>query len=351
MDFSLVIPTYNRPADVMRLLTSLEFQTKIPDEVIVVDASDNADSQTLIERYSEHASISIQYFRHAKGLTRQRNFGISVARCTVVGFSDDDCVFAPDFFEKVMSVFDNDLDNKIGGASGLVFELDPAKIPSIDEYLATQPTGSDFSSFMAQFVNRGIESRKAKLRRGLERIAFMQTLKPGTFCPIRCRFYGLDIPFQGVKSVDFLRGVAFYRREVFTEVTYSTFFEGYGFGEDVHFSLQVEKRWKLTVIGEAYGYHLHAPSGRPDLFKVGVMSTRNFFYIFRTYKERTLKDYVIFWYFFSVNAFLDLFSIVLTGDRVGTVRLFLGRCSGVVRLVTGASLFHPRRVKANARRS
>ena len=335
IEFSLIIPTYNRAADLFRLLTNLNLQTRLPTEVILVDASDSAATEVMVKEVAGGCSYPIRYFHHSKGLTRQRNFGIAHARYPVIGFSDDDCVFEPTFLEKILDVFERDAYATVGGVSGLVFEVDPSNIASIDGFLASKPTGTAFTEHMQRFVYRGVEGWKRRVRNHLERIVFMEAPVPGTFSPRRCRFFGLELPFEGERNVDFLRGVAFYRREVFDHVQYSPFFEGYGFGEDVHFSLQVAKRWVLQGVGDAFGFHLHAPSGRPNLFRVGMMSTRNFFYIFKSYRRRTFLDRAVFWYFFAVNALLDLV-FLLPRNPKSALRMFAGRLYGVVLLVKGS---------------
>lgn len=333
MKLSLIIPTYNRPKDIMRLLRNLNLQNNKPDEVIIVDASDTEETKMLVEKNKEGFDYPVSYYSHEKGLTRQRNFGIEKARYEIIGFSDDDSLYAPDFMARIIGIFEKDKAGEIGGASGLIFNVGPSNIQIIDDYLRNDPKEAEFSAFMERFINIGKNTWSLRVRKGLERVVFLQAAKEGTFCPIRCRFYGIEKPFAGTKTVDYLRGIAFYRKKVFEQAHYSDFFEGYGFGEDVHFSLQVGKRWKLIETGEAFGYHLHAPSGRPNLFKVGIMSTRNNFYIFRTHKKRGILEYLMFWYFFILNAMLDFSAIVLLRNAGEITRLFMGRCYGGIMVV------------------
>ncbi len=335
IEFSLIVPTYNRAGDLFRLLANLDLQTKLPTELILVDASDSTATEVMVNEVANRFSYPIRYFRHSKGLTRQRNFGVAQARYPVIGFSDDDCLFEPTFLERILDVFERDASATVGGVSGLVSEVDPSNIVLIDGFLASDPNGIEFTEHMQRFVYRGVDGWKKWVRSHLERIVFMETPVPGTFSPSRCRFFGLELPFEGERHVDFLKGVAFYRREVFDHVQYSPFFEGYGFGEDVHFSLQVAKRWVLQVVGDAFGFHLHAPSGRPNLFRVGMMSTRNFFYIFVSYRPRNFRDRAVFWYFFAVNALLDLV-FLLPRNPKAALRMFGGRLYGVLLLVKGS---------------
>lgn len=328
MRLSLIIPTYNRPHDIARLLRNLNFQTRKPDEVVIVDASDTDETKQSIERNKEAYAYPLNYYSHEKGLTRQRNFGVSKAKGEIIGFTDDDSLFEPDYFERILLVFEKDKAGVIGGASGRFFNVGPSNIQVIDDYLRNGPKQAELSAFMERFKNTGKDIWSKRLRKGLERVLFLHKGEEGTFCPIRCRFYGIKKPFVGTKTVDFLVGIAFYRKKVFEQVQYSDFFQGYGLAEDVHFSLQVGKNYQLVVAGEAICYHLHAPSGRPDLFKFGYMSSVNYFFIFKTYEKRNMLSYLIFWYFYCINALLDFLPALVGKNSLCRIKLFLGRICG-----------------------
>jgi len=328
MKLSLIIPTYNRPHDIARLLRNLNLQIRKPDEVIIVDASETTETKVFVESSLEEFAFPVHYYSHEKGLTRQRNFGVEKARHDIIGFSDDDTIYSTDFMTRILAVFDNDRARRIGGVSGLIFNVMPSNIQIIDDYLRNGSKKAEFAAFMKCFINSGKDNWRTVLRKGLERIVFLQKAREGTFCPVRCRFYGIEKPFAGTRAVDYLRGIAFYRKEVFEHVKYSEFFEDYGFGEDVHFSLQVGKRWKLVEVGEAFGYHLHAASGRPDLFKIGYMHARNYFYIFKTYENRNILSYFVFWYFFYMSAILEFLPALVGKSSLHRTTLFLGRIYG-----------------------
>jgi len=90
----------------MRLLKNLNLQIRRPDEVIIVDASDTEETKMLVEQNREGFAYPVSYYAHEKGLTRQRNFGISKANYEIIGFSDDDSLYAPDFMSRIMDIFE-----------------------------------------------------------------------------------------------------------------------------------------------------------------------------------------------------------------------------------------------------
>ena len=329
MKLSLVIPTYNRPKDIDRLLFNLNLQDRKPDEVIIVDASETNETNLLVDSKIHAFAYPVSYYRHEKGLTRQRNYGISKAKYEIIGFTDDDSLFEPDYFSRIMELYEKDTSKEIGGVAGFIIQVEHSQIIEIDGRLNNVVKKEDFSDLMKEFFFKFPTLHRSKMRERIEKLLLMHS-EEGTYCAGKGRFYCLRTLFRGQKTVDFLQGIAFYRKEVFDAVKYSEFFQGYGFGEDVHFSLQVGKQYKLMVDGEAMSYHLHAPSGRPDIYWIGYMHARNHFYIFKNYEERNILNHFVFFYFFCLNAILDVLPAIIGKNSLYRIRMFVGRINGVI---------------------
>ncbi|MEW6512095.1 MAG: glycosyltransferase family A protein [Bacteroidota bacterium] len=96
-EISVVIPTRNRPLDLARLLDTLVTQSRLPDEVIVVDASDApAPNAAALRRLRP---ISARILRTSPGLCAQRNLGIRTAHGEFILLADDDIEFPPAYIE------------------------------------------------------------------------------------------------------------------------------------------------------------------------------------------------------------------------------------------------------------
>ncbi len=331
MKLSLIIPTYNRPKDIMRLLRNLNLQDKKPDEVILVDASDTDETKLIVGRSKGRFAFPVSYYSHEKGLTRQRNFGIGKAQYEIIGFSDDDSLFEPDYFLRILDIFEKDTGKEIGGAAGFIIQVEHSKILAIDERLDSIGGKEDFTSLMKAYIYSARTIPRSKAREKIEKLLLMHSEEEGTYCPEKGCFVFPRTLFRGQKVVDFLPGIAFYRKEVFNYTKYSDFFQGYGFAEDVHFSLQVGKRYKLVLDGEALVYHMHSPLGRPDLFRVGYMLARNHYYIFKTYKKRSMTGKATFWYFFCLNALLDVMPAFVGKNSLARIKVFSGQIYGGLR--------------------
>ena len=102
MKFSLVLATYGRSDELAIFLESLVHQSSGSGsfEVIVVDQNDVLDLAPILARYTHH--FPIVHLRSAiKGLSLNRNIGLTHASGEWVAFPDDDCQYYPDTLERV----------------------------------------------------------------------------------------------------------------------------------------------------------------------------------------------------------------------------------------------------------
>jgi glycosyltransferase involved in cell wall biosynthesis len=97
MEISVVIPTRNRPEQLRRLLTTLQHQTLLPFEIIVVDASDAEISNPIQSEFSN----SIRWLICEPAVCIQRNLGINAALHSWIFLCDDDIEIPPDHFERL----------------------------------------------------------------------------------------------------------------------------------------------------------------------------------------------------------------------------------------------------------
>ena len=84
MNISIIIPTYNRYDDLSQTLDSIFFQTRYPNEILIIDDSENESISNLIKREKsrfEKREIDLKYYRnpHQKGVGISRNFGMKLA--------------------------------------------------------------------------------------------------------------------------------------------------------------------------------------------------------------------------------------------------------------------------------
>lgn len=98
---SVIIPTYNRPQQLMEAVRSVLAQTFQDLEIIVVNDAGGALEQVLA---AEHSRRPITYIRHGQNLERSaaRNSGLRVARGKYIAYLDDDDRFLPNHLETLV---------------------------------------------------------------------------------------------------------------------------------------------------------------------------------------------------------------------------------------------------------
>ena len=107
MNFSLIVCTYMRPKALLTLLNSVKKQSLYPNEIIIIDGSTDTQTQDML---TNELFDNLKYYlvdeRH-RGLTKQRNFGISKVSSDmdIVCFLDDDVILELDYFEKLLETY------------------------------------------------------------------------------------------------------------------------------------------------------------------------------------------------------------------------------------------------------
>ncbi len=264
---SVIIPTYHRPADLAACMHSLLYQTRLPDEIIIVDDG-NLPGPPLAEA-CRRRGVTCRYTRKAvPGLTESRNLGVSMARGDIVFFLDDDVVLFPDYIEKILAVYAADGKHRIGGVGGAIANAKPL----------------------------GVAHR---LRRLLDIVFLVSWIREGRVLPsgFCTSFDTTGFPLRKVCRVAFLSGgVCSFRKEVFRHFSFTENYRRQGFGEDKDFSHRVSRRYALMFTPHARLYHLEAPSMRPDAFVTGEKFIVGRYLFFRDYCRKGWWSWIFFWY-------------------------------------------------------
>jgi len=107
--FSIAIPTRNRPQVLRVLLGSILSQTVAPKEVIVVDDSDNEATENLtaeMQKDFESRGVPLKYMRGGgESVTQARNMGIDASSGEICCSIDDDVVLHRDYIEEILGVY------------------------------------------------------------------------------------------------------------------------------------------------------------------------------------------------------------------------------------------------------
>lgn len=307
-----------RPKALLNLLNSVKKQSLYPNQILIIDGSTDSETKQSLEINSFKNLTYYQVNDHQRGLTKQRNFGISQVEETIdiVCFLDDDITLDKLYFKNLLSTYA--IHHKALGVGGYI----------------TNEVFWEISSYTKN-INyfyfdgwRRKEPSRFKIRRSLGLAPDMPPAFLPTFSHMRA--IGFLPPNNKIYPVElFMGGVASYRKSVFNSLSFSTYFEGYGLYEDADYCLRLSKLGPLYVNTSARCEHHHEIHGRPNAFKYGKMVLRNGWYIWRVkYKNPKLKARLK-WH---LTAFLLMLLTLLGGiksmNRNSEIQETIGRIVG-----------------------
>ena len=227
---SVVVATLDRPDDMKRFLDSLGRQTRLPDELIVVDAGAQHPVEELLEQRLGATGVPIVYIGSEPGLCVQRNRALEVVSSRVVLFFDDDVILEPTYIEEVLKCFRRSATPPVGGVQGT---------------LVAPPTLPLWKEWLYHFFCFSHEARTAK------------TVLYANGDVRHC-----SQP-EDVIEVPALQGCRMaFLSEVFENERFTQYLPGYCRGEDVDFSYRVSRSWTLLQSPAARLEHRRSPVNR-----------------------------------------------------------------------------------------
>ena len=323
MKFSLIVCTYCRANSLRRLLESTKEQKLFPDEIIIVDGSENDDTAKMLSENDYKNLIYQKVNEDDRGLTKQRNIGIikSCMDSKVVCFLDDDIILKPDYFEKLLATFSKYPD-AIGVGGSIVNEgVWKQNSPKFDK---------KFGNYYYKEWERSLGSRNV-LRK---RLGLLSDRLPGIMPNFSNGFsIGFYPPNREIHKVEyFMGGVSAYKKDLFERIKFSEYYIGYGLYEDMDFCLRASKLGQLYLNTSAKVYHLHEESGRPDSYKYGKMVVQNGWVVWKLKNPKPMLVDMFKWNLIVLllitirlkNAFLD--------NEKGAFKDAVGRLVALIKL-------------------
>jgi glycosyltransferase involved in cell wall biosynthesis len=253
---AFVVATKDRPKELRTMLRSLAVQSHLPAQVVIVDAS-IAPNDAIIKEFPE---MRIRYIRYMDkpSASAQRNRGQFAIEeeIDLVGFFDDDIEFEADSLLKMMAFWESASDELGGAAFNMVnhpeLAVSSLKLSSLSEYL-------------------GLYSKKN-----------------GIVLPS-----GFHTMINYVNKTTFVKWLpttaVIWKRTIFNKHKFDEWFEGYSYLEDLDFSYNVGKYYKIAVVEDARYYHYPATTGRGSSFLFGKREVLNRLYFVNKHEEFSLS--------------------------------------------------------------
>lgn len=253
MDISIIICTKDRTKDLAKFLDSLGNQTRMPDELIIVDASQKNNTILMLEQKSDQLSFDVIYKKTSPGSARQRNIGFSLSRGKFLFFFDDDVVLDSEYIRTIIDTFIKYKEKNLGGMTGRITNIKQS--PKAWERIF-------FKLFFLTDLGKG----KIKLS-GFPSVKIDE--KPA--------------------YVEFLTGCNMvYKSEVFSKFLFDEALTGYSYMEDVDLSFRVGKKYLLYYQPRAKLKHYSTSYKTYDSRTLRKMMIQNHRYLFKKNQKHDL---------------------------------------------------------------
>lgn len=288
---SVVVATLKRPQILAEAVASALRASPPPLEVLVVDGDEQASAADVVRSVTSSTDVPVRHVQAARGLTRQRNVGLTEARGDVVLFLDDDARLEPDVIGLVAQAF---TDPAVVGVTGLVVE--PA--------------------------SNAVGGKSAAIRR----------LLPGGGGEGRFTRYGYPnrlVDEHRDRDVEFMAGCFMAARtSTARTVRFDEELPGYALAEDEDFSYRLSRHGRIRYLSAAVVHHDNGGFGGRDRRAFGRQVVENRAYLFRKNFRQTPLARAQFALLLVVLVLHRLVNKDLSGARglvEGTVALVRGR--------------------------
>ena len=299
LNFSAILPTYNREKELAKLLETILKQTVKPNEVIIIDDGNlPAEFVQKQKEIFEQKRIEFIYYKkdHSKerrGSAESRNIGLKLAKNEILFILDDDLELEENFFEEIIKIWEENKSNeKLIGVGGWIKNQ---RRQNILEKIYHKIFG--LSSKIAWDVNDvGFQVWDTKIKGA-----------------IKCYY------FHG--------GVASYRGSLVKQLGgFETFFGGRTALEDVELALKAKKTGFYFIINpKAKCIHKESKISKENDFLVGFKESQNRKIIF---KRHCPQDF-----FHKIWFFWASFGWTLRQFLVGNFKKGLGMIFGFIKPV------------------
>jgi GT2 family glycosyltransferase len=244
---TVIVCTRNRVHDLITMLASLKKQTVLPNEIIVIDASNEPvlHNQHFAACWQElHQLACLIYHHTTPGLTAQRNKGVTLASGDILYFFDDDVILTPDYLEQMQRAFQ--------------------RFPAYGGGMGTIAPCSRYKPWVN--ILRTLFFLQRDYAAGTFTLSGMPTHPYGT---------------TTAKTVEVLGGCCMaFRSSVFKNYQFDEALTGYGYMEDSDFSYRVSRQWSLFFNPSAVLEHRQSPASRDSVADNKAMLIANYTYLF-----------------------------------------------------------------------
>ncbi len=207
--YSFIIPVYNRPAELEKLLKSLsELQFNRDFEVVVVEDGSTIRSDAVCSRFRESVNISY-FFKQNSGPGDSRNYGMKRAAGDYFVILDSDCILPPDYLQTVDEQLNRRFVHCYGGpdaAHSSFTDLQKAINYTMTSFLTTggiRGGGEQLGKFQPRSFNMGLSQE------AFEKTGGFSDIHPGEDPDLSMRLWQL-----GYETALFEKAFVYHERRI-----------------------------------------------------------------------------------------------------------------------------------------
>lgn len=284
MTYSVVIPTKDRPREIVEALDRVLGQTHLPERTVVVDASEVPWQPTpTLERRFVDAQVELVVCHAPPSTAGQRNVGVDRVESPVTLFLDDDVEIDSEYAALLLARWAEHGVESLGGVAG----SRRGHRPRAGQRLARLV----FMLHLHELNGRATTVRRSGKLRYVDR-------------PVR------DVYVPAVGS-----GAVSYRTELVSELRYDERFPGYALGEDLDLARRISACSPILQAHDALYRDLAAPGGRSSAERWYFRGRRETYFRLR-HSDGTATFRVAF----AVSVAGELLAAALDGLRERSLR-------------------------------
>lgn len=282
---SVVIATRNRFDRVSAAVRSIEAQSLLPKEIIIVDASDNDLGESL------KSFVPLKWVKAQPSVCAQRNLGIKSASSDWIFLCDDDIELAKDYLEKLAQYAQQK--NSTGALAGLLLQKEKG------EWVKNYPVRS-FRDLFWRFVFQqsvwgDIQVRVPTLLGPLHRLIVSFYARRGNSTTlggwplitqwnepvIQTRFYSL--------------GANLIRKEWLLQSPFDESLDAHGIGDNYGVAQNFPAGSSIHIVTSTFAYHHRANENRLNQSNARYLRFLALHYFLRKSKAGTMTILFFYW--------------------------------------------------------
>ncbi len=254
---SVIVPTHNRPESLRRTVRSVLAQSRLPDELIIVNDGDDEIPADIADEVRRAGVRFIYRRREHPSLPASRNVGIDASCGEILLLLDDDVELGRKFLSEMSEMYEADDARRVDGIGAV---------------------GTDLGVGLASSDRKISGAKNRAWSTGLWDMLVFLTAHT-RWLPRRCLAKSVQLPpmlRNRLIPAKFLTGGRVsVRRRVVESVRFNESFTGYAVAEDRDFSYRATQQFAMFIAPSLKLIHHCDRASKPDSFTWGRMMAMN----------------------------------------------------------------------------